>query len=216
MKRYWLGLVLPLLAAVPSAAQEQAAPPLGPPVLAAAVRANRASRTGRPARDRGTEAIDLTEDRTQRMTVPVSIGGRGPYRLHRRHRRRTHRHLARAGPAARPRPRPYRHRPFSMTEVEPDPDRGHPGARGRPADGERHPCARARAAAISGAEGMLGVDSLQIAARHLRFRPPGDDRHAVAPRAEELARRHASSSPRAAATASSCSSTPRSTASGSG
>ena len=79
MKRYWLGLVLPLLAAVPSAAQEQAVPPLAPPVLAPpSAQTAPPGQAGQPAIE-VTEALDLTEDRTQRMTVPVSIAGRGPY-----------------------------------------------------------------------------------------------------------------------------------------
>ena len=79
MKRYWLGLVLPLLAAVPSAAQEQASPPPVPAVQAAPAGPNApAGPAGQPAIE-VTEALDLTEDRTQRMTVPVSINGRGPY-----------------------------------------------------------------------------------------------------------------------------------------
>ena len=77
----------------------------------------------------------LSSPTRERMTVPVSIDGRGPYPLHRRHRRRAHRHLRASWPATlelgpgRDRDRPQHDR------GQPDPDRGHPRARGRPADG---------------------------------------------------------------------------------
>ena len=76
MKKYWLGCVLPLLAAMPSAAQEQPSPP-----PAQTIPSGQPAPPGQAAQPaiEITESIDLTEDRTQRMTVPVSIGRRGPY-----------------------------------------------------------------------------------------------------------------------------------------
>ena len=185
MKRYWLGLVLPLLAAVPSAAQEQASPPPAPPALSVpSVQYAPPGQAGEPAIE-VTEALDLTEDLTQRMTVPVSIDGRGPYGFiidTGAERTVISRELAETlglGPGNSA-------TLFSMTEASQIQTVVIPGARGRPADGERHPCARARAAAPWRRRPARRRQP-EVAARHPRFRPPGDDRHLVAPRAEALA-----------------------------
>jgi predicted aspartyl protease len=61
---------------MPSAAQEQPSPP--PAQTVPSAQPAPPGQAGDPAIEI-TEAIDLTEDRTQRMTVPVSIDGRGPY-----------------------------------------------------------------------------------------------------------------------------------------
>jgi predicted aspartyl protease len=63
-----LGFVAPLLAAVPLWAQTpaQAPAPMAAPAVPEVV---------------VTETLDTSRDRTERMTVPVSIDGRGPYRF---------------------------------------------------------------------------------------------------------------------------------------
>ena len=123
-----------------------------------------------------TEAIDLTEDRTQRMTVPVSIDGRGPYGFivdTGAERTVISRELAETlglGPGDSA-------TLFSMTEAShiqtvliPELEVGRRTVSDihAPALERRH----------LGAEGLLGVDSLQIPAGDPRFRAPGDDRHA--------------------------------------
>ena len=55
------GFVAALAAVSPAAAQQQAPPPPAEPEIQV------------------TETLDLSIDRTERMTVPVSIGGQGPY-----------------------------------------------------------------------------------------------------------------------------------------
>jgi len=62
------GFVAILAAAVPLAAQDPTPPPTPAPAQA----------TAEPQIER-IETLDLSVDRTQRMTVPVSIGGNGPY-----------------------------------------------------------------------------------------------------------------------------------------
>ena len=129
----------------PLRGQEQPAAPTGTPACPT---------SSRPRRS----AIGPT--RPTRMTVPVSIGGQGPVSLRRRHRRRAHRHLARAGAAssisAPAGPRPS----TAMTEVSRIATVVIPGLRiGSRTVNDIHAPALARA--NLGASGMLGVDSLQ-------------------------------------------------------
>ncbi|HEV2865442.1 MAG TPA: retroviral-like aspartic protease family protein [Allosphingosinicella sp.] len=58
-----IGFGLALAAWLPAVAQDQAPPAAEEPEIEL------------------TESLDLTQDRTERMTVPVSIDGRGPYRF---------------------------------------------------------------------------------------------------------------------------------------
>jgi len=143
-------VVLPLLSALAIGAAPLPAPAPAPAIPAPAAAA--------PAPD-GGYAVDVGEDRHERMTVPVSIGTSGPYAfvvdtgaertVIARELAATLR-LSSAGSA----------RLHSMTEVSDIPTVSIPtlGVGGKEVRGIRAPALERR---NLGAEGMLGVDSLQ-------------------------------------------------------
>src|SRR4051794_3530996 len=145
-------LVLPLLSALALGA----APPADAPVPASDPSAPPAAA---PAPAEEGFAIDIAEDRSDRMTVPVSIGASGPYNFivdTGAERTVIARELAQtlqlssAGKA----------RVHSMTEVSDIPTVAIPtlGVGGKEVRDIRAPALERR---NLGAEGMLGVDSLQ-------------------------------------------------------
>ena len=179
-----------------------------------AARTQPAAPATRPQTAGHRDARTCPIDRTERMTVPVSIGGQGPYGFivdTGAERTVIARELARR---ARSRPGPHRDRP-QHDRGQPDPDRRHsrPRSRRRTVTGIHAPALARR---NLGAEG------------HARRRQPAAQRVvfdfarqemtiiAVAAARGTLAAPTRSSSPAAAVSAGWCSSTPRSRASGSG